>query len=225
MSSTQPGRLIRCLPHPPPALRRGSICFHGYLPHSVQPERVVLRAAGRGPLSPKPGAQPKPDGKRTRSAANARCTLSQATATLHTHLTRTSHVTYPTLYTHPTYTQNTPHTRRRTPYVLSTLHAPRTKHHLTPHPSHIRINTRTTYTRARAHTHTHTHTHTHIPHSLGTRTSEDTRSEQAPPTPAVHTYSPRPGSTLARARAASWCAPPLCDRWAAGSLTLPAVRP
>ena len=67
----QPGRLIRCLPHTPPVhLRRGSICFHGYLPHSVQPKLVVLRAAGRGPLSPKLGAQPKPDGTRTRSAAS-----------------------------------------------------------------------------------------------------------------------------------------------------------
>ena len=89
MSSTQPGSLIRCLPHPPPAhLRRGSICCHGYLPHLVQSELVVLRAASGGPLSPKLGAQPKPDGTRTRSAANARCILSQATATLHTHLTR-----------------------------------------------------------------------------------------------------------------------------------------
>lgn len=89
MSGTQPGSLIRCLPHPPHAhLRRWSICCHGYLPHLVQSELVVLRAASGGPLSPRLGAQPKPDRTRTRSAANARCILSQATATLHTHLTR-----------------------------------------------------------------------------------------------------------------------------------------
>lgn len=141
----------------------------------------------------------------------------QATATLHTHLTRTPYVTYPTLYTHPTYTQNTPHTQKHSIRVEHTACTSyKTPSYSTSQP-HTHKYTYNIHTRAR--------THTHIPHSLGILTSEDTRSEQAPPTPATRMYSPRTGSTLARARAASWCAPPPCDRWAAGSLTLSAVRP
>lgn len=142
---------------PPPAPRPPPPREHllPWLSAALGPARAGGPARGKR-RSAEPQAGSAAQTRRDANPERCKCSLYTITSNCDApHSSHTQpHVTYPTLSTHPTYTQCTPHTRRHTPYVLSTLHAPHTKHRLTPHPSHIRIHTYNIHTRARANRHT-----------------------------------------------------------------------
>lgn len=169
-------------PHPEPPLPHGRVGLQEHLLPWL-PAASGSRVAGFERHSPRSGDLGAQPGRGHRSP--------RSPDTLHAHLTRMLHTPHPP-HTFQTHTKHTPHRsthiHAHTPHTLHTPHTPHTIH-IIPHPSH-----------------TH-HKYTYNTHTLGTRTPEDARSEQAPRSVYTRRHRPRWGRTRVRARAAGWCAP------------------